>query len=391
MIGIDEPSGKSPSSFALFRLGFRPFFLFGAIFSAFALVHFILLMSGVTAFLPSRWDMLVWHKHEMLFGYAAAIIGGFLLTAVPNWTGHPTPKGVALVMIFLLWLAGRVMIFFSAWFPEPLVAVVDISFFLACMAGIFPALVKSQNRRNYFFLLLLLLLAAANGLAHWDEMDIGIRLGLDIVIMMMIIIGGRVIPFFTERPLGIAISRSPRIEHLVLVSTIAALMLDVAEANETMLGMAFLLAGIANGWRLSQWRSLKTLKVPLLWVLHAGYAWLVIGFLARAFYYFGTIASPSIGTHAFTAGGIGVLTLGMMARVSLGHTGRPLAVGKAMIAAFACINLVAATRVLGVWLFPGLMWYWFQVAAGFWLLAFVIFIVVYTPILLQPRVDGRDG
>lgn len=391
MIGIDEPSGKSPSSFALFRLGFRPFFLFGAIFAAFALIYFILLMSGAVTFLPSRWDMLVWHKHEMLFGYSAAIIGGFLLTAVLNWTGHPTPKGGALAMIFLLWLAGRITIFFSAWLPAALVAAVDISFFLACMAGILPALIKSKNRRNYFFLVLLALLAIANALSHWDKMGIGIWLGLNIVVLIMVVIGGRVIPFFTERPLGVSITRDPRIERFVLVSTIAALVLDVAEANETILGIAFLLAAVANGWRLSQWQSLKTLKMPLLWVLHLGYAWLVIGFAVRAGHYFGYVPSPSIGTHAFTAGGIGVLTLGMMARVSLGHSGRPLSIGKPMILAFACINLAAACRVFGVWLLPEFIWQWFQAASVFWLLAFGIFVWIYTPILVRPRVDGRDG
>lgn len=391
---ISEPRTPSPqgsAGFALFRLGFRPFFLFGAIFGLFALGYFILLMSGAITFLPSRWDTLAWHKHEMIFGYTSAIIAGFLLTAVPNWTGLPTAKGPKLVLIVLLWLAGRIMIFTSASFPVALVAVVDVAFLLSCMAGILPALIKSGNSRNYFFLVLLALLAVANALSHWGAPDTGIWLALDIVILMMVIIGGRVIPFFTERPLGITITRDPRIEQLVLVATIAALALDVAEANEIVLGIVFLLAAAANGWRLSQWQSLKTLRVPLLWVLHAGYFWLVIGFAARAGYYFGFVPVPSIGTHAFTAGAIGVLTLGMMARVSLGHSGRELKVGAPMVFAFICINIVACLRVFGVWLLPDLTQQWLQAAAILWALSFGAFIWVYTPILMRPRLDGRDG
>jgi uncharacterized protein involved in response to NO len=302
-----------------------------------------------------------------------------------------------LVLLVLLWLVARVMVFFSAHLPAALVAVVDVSFFLACAAAVLPALIKSKNRRNYFFIVLLSLLAIANGFTHWggeentELVDTGIRLALNIIILMMVVIGGRVIPFFTEKPLGINIKRNPIIERFTLGFTIAALALGVADASQTILGVAFLLAAVANGWRLSQWHILKTLGTPLLWVLHAGYAWLVVGFAIAAIHNLGVSVPTIATTHAFTLGGIGVLTLGMMARVSLGHSGRPLAVGKPMIFGFVCINLAALFRVFGVWFFPALSMRWLEAAALCWLLAFGIFIIVYAPILMRPRVDGRDG
>lgn len=393
LLNIEEPhaANRISSGFALFRLGFRPFFLFGAVFAVVALAYFILLLSGTVEFLPSAWDAVSWHRHEMLFGYAGAIVAGFLFTAVPNWTGHSTPKGTALALVVLLWFAGRVAVFTSSYLPAALVLAVDCSFFLVCAMGIWPALIKSKNQRNYFFVALLALLAFANWLAHGNHANTGITLGLNIIILMMVVIGGRVIPFFTERPLGITIQRNPRIERFTLISTLIALASEVAAAPAALTGTAFLAAAVANGWRFSQWQSVKTLKVPLLWVLHAGYLWLIVGMAMRAVSLVAQDIPATLATHAFTAGGIGVLTLGMMARVSLGHSGRPLAVGKEMTAAFACINLAALLRVFGVWLVPGLAMRWLEMAAGFWIIAFSIFICIYAPILIRPRIDGKDG
>lgn len=399
LFNIEDPHAaqRKPNGFALFRLGFRPFFLLGPIFSLFALGYFILWMSGMTDWWPSAWDALIWHRHEMLFGYAGAIIAGFLLTAVPNWTGHSTPKGGALVALVGLWLAGRIGVFFSSYLPYVLVMLVDASFFAACAAGIAPALIKSKNTRNYFFLILLAGLCVANLLAHTyteenaDLAAIGIRAALAIIVMMMVIVGGRVIPFFTERPLGINISRKPRLERAALIVTGLALIADVAELNHQVAGIFYLLAALVNGWRLSGWQSLKTLRIPLLWVLHMGYAWIVLGLAVKGLELLGADVPAIAATHTFTVGGIGVLTLGMMARVSLGHSGRPLAVGKAMITAFAAINLSAFFRVFGIWLFPELTMRFLEISSALWLLAFSIYVVVYLPILIRPRLDGKDG
>lgn len=394
---INEPRSGKAAGFALFRYGFRPFFLLGPLFGIAALGYFILWMSGAITAWPSAWDAIVWHRHEMLFGFAGAIIAGFLFTAVPNWTGQPTPKNFRLALIVLLWMAGRATVFFSAHLPATFVAAVDVSFFLVCAGGILPALIKSKNRRNYFFVALLVLLAVANGLTHWpgkahaDIATMGIRLGLNIMILMMMLIGGRVIPFFTERPLGISITRHPAIERFALISTIVALALGVMNLQGPLVGIAFLLAVIANGWRLSQWQSLKTRSIPLLWVLHAGYAWLVVGFAASAAQHLGMPVPAIIVTHAFTAGAISVLTLGMMARVSLGHSGRQLVIGRPMVVAFLSANMAAVMRVFGVWLFPDLTMRWLEISSLLWLLAFGIFVFVYAPVLVLPRADGRDG
>lgn len=387
-----EPEAADRASFgiALFRLGFRPFFLFGSLYGVAALAYFILLLSGAAEVLPSAWDAVSWHRHEMLFGYAGAIIAGFLFTAVPNWTGYPTPKGRSLALMVALWLAGRVAVFCSGQFP-PVAAVIDIAFFPACALGILPALLKAKNTRNYFFILLLGLLGLANGMTHVGEADAGIALGLAIVTLMMVIIGGRVIPFFTERALNIAIFRHLYIERLAPISAAAALASGMVGIPAFLAGLLYLLAAGVNAWRLGGWQSGKTRRTPLLWVLHAGYGWLVIGFAAKGASLLGFNIPSTIATHAFTAGGIGALTLGMMARVSLGHSGRPLAIGKAMTVAFACVHLAALVRVFGVWLMPDLTMRWLEIAAGLWLAGFGIFIVIYAPILLRPRVDGRDG
>lgn len=399
MLSIEEPSSPKQNrpAFALFRLGFRPFFLFGPAFSLFALAYFILWMSGVISAWPSAWDALVWHRHEMLFGYAGAIIAGFLLTAVPNWTGHPTPKGRSLIWLVSLWFAGRVSVLFSASLPSALVALLDVSFFAACAASIAPALIKSNNRKNYFFIALLVGLSVANGLTHTYTEEsstlasLGITLALDIIIVIMLVIGGRVIPFFTERPLGISIPRHPRLEKAALAATIAGLAVEALEISQGLAAALLLVSALLNGWRLATWRSLKTLPVPLLWVLHLGFAWIVAGLALKGLVLAGLDIPSIIATHAFTVGGIGVLTLGMMARVSLGHSGRPLAVGKPMVLAFAAINLAACCRVFGVWLMPDHTMRFFEMSAALWLLAFGIFVVIYTPVLLRPRLDGKDG
>lgn len=400
LLSIEEhrsPHQHCRSEFALFRLGFRPFFLFGSVFSILALGYFILWMSGVVNAWPSVWDALAWHRHEMLFGYAGAIITGFLLTAVPNWTGYPTPKGRNLMLLVSLWLAGRMAVLFSAYLPTRLVAIIDVSFFVVCAASIAPALIKSKNYRNYFFILLLVGLSVANGLTHIHAGEstelsaFGITLTLNIIVMIMLIIGGRVIPFFTERPLGIDIPRNLRLEKAALVATFLGLAIETSEINHSLAGGLLLVSALLNGWRLSAWRSLKTLRVPLLWVLHLGFAWIVAGLALRGLELMDLDIPPIIATHAFTAGGIGVLTLGMMARVSLGHSGRPLTVGNPMILAFVVINLAAFFRVFGVWLMPAYTMYFFEISAALWLLAFSIFAVIYTPILLRPRLDGKDG
>ncbi len=377
---------SAPYGMLLFTQGFRPFFLFGAMFAVFAISYFILFLSGTIENLPSRWDIISWHRHEMLFGFSGAIIAGFLFTAVPNWTGQQTPKGFLLAMIVLLWGMGRIFVFSSIYLPTMLVAAADISFFLACMLGIMPALIKSHNHRNYIFLVFLTLLVFANGLTHFGNADTGILLARNIILLMIIIIGGRVIPFFTQNSLGITISRNHHIEHLAIFSTALSFITEVFGANNTIIGVCFLVAAIANALRLSQWQSFKTFRVPLTWILHIGYTWITLGLALKSAYYLGFALPASIATHALTVGAIGSWTLGMMSRVSLGHSGRPLVVKRIMVFAFCSIFITAIVRVFVVWLFPKFTVQWLEIASLLWISAFGIFVYIYAPILTRPKI-----
>lgn len=327
----------------------------------------------------------------MLFGFAGAIIAGFLLTAVPNWTAQPTPKGFWLALVFALWLGGRIAVLCSAHLPWMLVSAIDVSFFLVCAAAIAPALFRARNQRNYLFIALLITLALANALTYSQASRTGIRLALAVITLMLVIIGGRVIPFFTERRLGITISPHIALERWVAATTGLALLLDVFAANKLLLGFSYFAAALCNMARFIRWQRLKTMTVPLLWVLHLGYGWLILSFFLHAGMSMGFSIPPTIATHALTAGAIGTLILGMISRVSLGHTGRPLEVGKIMVIAFATVNIAALCRVFGVWVFPSYTPTMIWISAALWLLTYGSFLWIYTPILIGPRVDGGNG
>jgi uncharacterized protein involved in response to NO len=297
-----------------------------------------------------------------------------------------------------LWLLGRILPFFSEIFSKWLIAFVDLAFVPAVAVGIGVPLVRSGERRNLIFLPLLLAFWTANVFVHVELLGLasnlarkGIFLGLDLVILLIVIMGGRVIPFFTERGLpGVVMKRWRVIEWLSPLSVILFLLVEFFLPDSLLSASLAALAACTNGIRFAGWYTPRYWRVPLLWVLHLGYGWIVVGFLLKAGAALG-IVPPQFTIHAFTVGGIGVLTLGMMARVALGHTGRPLKVSSAMVVAFAFVNLAAVTRGLLPILHPQ----WFSqliTASGvLWIAAFLIFVVIYTPILMQPRIDGRPG
>jgi uncharacterized protein involved in response to NO len=381
----------------LFALGFRPFFLLAGVFALFSVAGWVAVFAGGLT-LETQYGQLAWHSHEMIFGYAAAVIAGFLLTAVRNWTERPTPTGNLLAGMATLWIFGRILPLFPQIFPAGFTALIDLTFLPALIAGIGLPMVRAGERRNLLFLPLLALFWAADVLVHAELFGMapelarkGIVLGLDLIILLIVIMGGRVIPFFTERALpGVAMSRWPVIEWLAPLTVIVFLAVEFFVADSLWSAIFAALAACTNAIRLAGWYTNRYWRVPLLWVLHAGYAWVVVGFLLRAGAGLGLVP-PQFTIHAFTVGGIGVLTLGMMARVSLGHTGRPLTVGAAMTAAFVLINLSAVARGLLPIFFPD--WFVQLIAASgaLWLAAFLIFMAIYAPVLTQPRVDGRPG
>lgn len=379
---------------AFLALGFRPFYLLAGIFAAVSVPLWAARFAGWLG----EWVYFsesVWHAHEMIFGYALAVIVGFLFTAVRNWTGRPTPSGATLAAIAAAWLAARVLVF-TPW--TELAAIADAGFALAAAAGIAVPLIASRNRRNYFFIALLVVLGAVNlcfYLAKDDVLDVpvgvGLQIALDLILFVMAVMAGRVIPMFTANAIpGTDPRRHPWLDRAALGAILLLVAADAIDAPEELMALVAALAALLHGARFLLWRPWRTLGKPLVWILHASYGWIVLHLALRAIAELGLIM-PSLATHALTVGAIGGLTLGMMTRTSRGHTGRPLEPGPAEIAAFALLQLAAAVRVL-VPLFEPQLYLDALIASGaLWSLAFAVFVAVYGPILTRPRADGRPG
>lgn len=387
--------GATPSGarFALARKGFRPFFMLAATYAVLIVPLWLLVLNGRLA-APAGRDPLLWHAHEMLFGYASAVVAGFLLTAVARWSGFETAVGKPLLCLAGLWCAGRIAMLSAL--PAEVAALLDLAFLPALAVVVARPLLRARNRRNYGMLGLLGVLALANlgshlaafGVSGWGRWSA--FLALDVLVMMMVVIGGRVIPMFTRNALGDAgINSNPAWDRAALGLTLASLLSHLTLADGWITSLLSGIAGVTLFIRARQWGMLASRRDPMLWVLHAGNAFIALGFVLRAL----TALNPALvssATHSFTAGAIGCLTLGMMSRVSLGHTGRIIAASARTKLSFYAIVTAALLRVVGP-LAPA----WYRsvlVAAGTsWTLAFAIYLGEYAPILLRPRVDGTDG
>ncbi len=390
---------KSPTvlKYPLFALGFRAFFLL----AGFAALGLLILWQGMTqdTVAPSVYFTgTYWHAHEMLLGYTVAVIAGFLLTAVSNWTGKITLQGNALVGLSLLWLYGRILPFYAGLLPDELIALVDFAFLPTLAFVIAKTLIQTKNYKNLLFVGLLTLLMLGNGLIHAQMLDVcgnsaamGVQIVVAAIVMIMLVIAGRVFPFFTEKGLkGVSIPRSQQLDFLAIGSAATLFTLQLVGISGTFLALIALTTAALNGWRLTSWFVFRIWFVPLLWVLYLGYGWLIVGFIFTAFAAWELIL-PSLALHAFTVGGIGILTLGMMARVSLGHTGRTMNASNAIAVAFVLINVAALFRVI----LPLAITSWSSVliylATLAWLAAFALFIFVYAPMLTKARADGKEG
>jgi uncharacterized protein involved in response to NO len=298
----------------------------------------------------------------------------------------------------VLWLAGRVLPFFSGVVPHWLIAVVDLAFLPVLGASLAVPLIRKRQKHNLVFLLLLAGLTLANLLVHLQLLGItresatpGNTLGVGLVVLLIAILGGRVIPFFTGKGIAGATTRQWKpVEFLSLAALPVLVLLDLAQASPAAIMLFALLTATGHGIRLFGWYHRGIWSVPLLWVLHLGYAWLVSGFLLQAFAAAGLV-NPMLAVHAFTAGGIGTLTLGMMSRVALGHTGRELRAAPAMTWAFMLVSLAACSRVFLPLVVPAAYREWMVLAGACWSAAFALFVFHYARILIQPRVDGRPG
>ena len=386
-------STARPGPFALWNLGFRPFYLLASAFAAVSIAVWVLQYSGAIAGGLVRGP--AYHAHEMLFGYAIAVIVGFLLTAVRNWTQRETPAGGVLAAIALLWVAGRVLMLT----PYPMAAgIVNALFPLAGAIAIAVPLFASGNKRNYFFIALLAGASVAIFVLHLSSMGTialppraSLQAGLDIVLFVVAVVAGRVIPMFTNNGVpGAGASRKAWLETASLAAILAVLALDVARGGGAVLAGVAVIAAALHLGRLCLWHPWRTLRTPLVWVLHAAYAWIPIHLVLRAGAELGWIAAP-LATHALTIGVIGGMTIGMMTRTARGHTGRPLVADGAEVIAYWLVQLAAIVRVMLPLAVP-VAYFWAVVASGvLWSLAFALYFVRYWPILTGPRIDGKPG
>jgi len=365
--------------FALFALGFRPLYLLAGAYAALGVPLWALQYAG---WLPGANPS--WHAHEMLFGYAFAVIAGFLLTAVRVWTSRPTVSGAPLATIALLWLAARI----AAPASLEVAAALDVAFAIAVAIGIGRPIVATRNR-NWFFPVLVLALGAASVVFTLFPRA-ALAIGLDLVLFIIAVMAGRVIPPFTNNAVpGAGARRNARLETAALASVLALLALDVVGFVRAAAVVA-LAAALLHAWRLWLWAPLATRGRPILWILHLSYAWVVVHLALRGLA--GLDLAPSVlATHALTVGAIGGLTIGMMTRTARGHTARPLKVGPWEVAAYGLVQLAAAARVLLPVVIPDAYVAFVVLSGLLWSIAFAIFTVVYIPILVRPRLDGLPG
>ncbi|HKO66729.1 MAG TPA: NnrS family protein [Burkholderiaceae bacterium] len=378
---------------ALWDLGFRPFYLLASFFTAFSVLLWVGQYSG---FLPAIYRQgFVWHAYEMLFGYTTAVIAGFLLTAVRNWTNQPTPSGAPLMALAALWIGGRVLILTPF---DTAAAVVNAAFPVAIATAIGIPLWKARNVRNYFFVVLLLLLGLLAVSVHLTLQrhlvlppQATLRLALDVMLFIMVVMGGRVIPMFTNNAIqGTRATRQPWLEKFALGSVLLLMLADLIQLDTVVLAAIALLGAIVHACRLYLWQPWRTLDTPLVWILHAGYAWIVVYLALRGLSELGLIQA-SLAAHALTIGAIGGLTIGMMSRTARGHTARALRADGYETASYLLVQAAAVVRVLGGLLLPGLYLASVQLSAVLWATAFGLYAVRYWPVLTQPRLDGKPG
>lgn len=380
----------------LWKLSFRPFFLFGALFSLLAIALWMGYLFWELRY-SGPLDPVVWHSHEMIYGFAGAVIAGFVLTAVQNWSGKPGVRGTKLQLLFIVWATARILL---VTYPEPslLVSGIDLVFFPLLASYLAPYLRDRELKTERIFLAYFFLFFMGNLLVHLDSLGIyqgyavpGIRLGLHAVILVIIFMGGRVIPFFTESSIAKSQPKIfPKIEILSHVSAWAFLISQfIDSSSKVTAGIAFF-AALIHTIRLQGWYVRRLRKVPIIWVLHLAYFWIVIGLFLSGLASLGMVQF-TLAIHAFTVGAIGSIIYGMITRVSLGHTGRKLKPSLMTVLGYVLINLAAAIRVVGPMIGPTYYKSSITMAGGFWIAAFALFVIEYAPILISPRVDGRDG
>lgn len=377
---------------ALLSYGFRPFFLLGSAWAGLEIVAWLPIYWGELP-LETVFSARDWHVHELLFGFVPAVVAGFLLTAIPNWTGRLPLQGRPLAVLVAAWMAGRIAVTVSTGIGWAATACVDVSFLLLMLAAVAREILAGRNWRNLKIAGLLGLLASANIAFHLEAHFTGVadysaRAGIAVTIMMIMVIGGRIIPSFTRnwlmrQPPGRLPAPFGPFDVACLGLSGVSLASWVVGQDDLPTGVLLLAAAAANGVRLHRWAGKRTLSDRLVLILHVGYAFVPVGFLLGGLAAFDFVA-PSAGTHAWTTGAIGILTLAVMSRASLGHTGRPLVASPALQAVYASAFIAALAR-LGSILATSHGSLLLAVAAMAWAAAFLGFALLYFPILCFPR------
>jgi len=386
---------------ALFGYGFRPFFLAAGVAAAVVIPWW----AGALAWgvpLDISWPATLWHGHEMLFGFIVAAIAGFLLTAVPSWTGARGFAGWPLALLAMLWLLGRLAVATSAFWPPTLVAVLDLAFLPVLTAFVLPPLVRGGNR-NTPLLAVLLALWVTDAAFYWGlsrgDPALARRallVGIDIVLLLVTVIGGRIVPAFTSSALKQRGDRTPLhawrgTTPLAVAAMIAIILVDLFAPESAAAGAVALAAAVIQAIRFAQWRTLHTLRMPIVWVLHLAYLWLPVGLALKALALLAGMPFAAFYLHALTIGAAATMIMAVMTRASLGHTGRPLVVSRPIVGAYGLLAAAAVVRVFGAALLPLPYTAVIVLAAALWTAAFVLFLWVYAPMLLRPRVDGKRG
>lgn len=379
------------------QAGFRPLFLAAGAWSALAVGIWLATLAGVMD-IPSALDPMTWHAHEMMFGFALAAVGGFLLTAIPNWTGREPVSGWPLGLLALAWMAGRMAMFFSAHMGPAATAIIDLAYPVALTAIAAREIIAGGNRRNLPVAGFVALLTLCNMLVHaeslgWTESaSLGIRLSIATLALLLSVIGGRVIPAFTRNWLKSRDDGSDlpaefgAFDKLTILLTAIAGPVWAAFPDRAETGWLALACGLAHGVRLLRWRGDRSLSAPLLWVLHLGYLWLAVGFVLIALAQLVPAIAASAALHALTGGAFGTMILAVMTRASLGHAGRDLIAGPGTTACYVLVTLAVLLRVAAPF-FTAATEFLFA-AALFWIAGYGLFTALYLPIFLKRSVEG---
>ncbi len=376
--------------------GFRPFFLLAALWAAVGLPLSVAYLE-VAAELPTRFAAHIWHAHEMAFGFGGAVVAGFLLTAIPNWTGRMPLQGAPLASLVVLWILGRIAVLVSRSEPALVAATLDLAFPAAFLIVVTREIARGRNWRNLPMVAALALLFAGNLLTHLDAMgvsetaDMGVRTGVATLVMLVALIGGRITPSFTRNWLAKALPAQDApapfgwLDRFALAATLVALVAWVAFPDTSATAFVQFVAGLALFLRLLRWGGAKTTAEPLVFVLHLGYGWVAFGLLLMSANHFLSVGDSTANLHALTVGGIGTMTLAVMTRATRGHTGRPLTADRGTLAIYLAITLAAVLRI-GAPLTGEHYLMVLTAAAALWSAAYGLFVLLYFKMLTGPRV-----